>query len=167
MQNTPTPTEQNSQVDYLASLDEPFFQMVHATTGQRFLNYLIDNILMNYGLGYFTGTIIGVILAAISPDFLAETQIAGNYWSIILLSLAIGYFNYLIYYTLCEKLLRGRTIGKLITGTRAVRADGSELTLKDAILRSVCRIVPFEQFSAFGGHPWHDRWTNTIVIKSR
>jgi uncharacterized RDD family membrane protein YckC len=36
--------------------------------------------------------------------------------------------NYLVYYTLCEKLFRGQTLGKLITGTRAIRTDGEKLT---------------------------------------
>ena len=68
---------------------------------------------------------------------------------------------------LFEKLFKGYTVGKLITGTRAIREDGKELTFKNAILRSLSRMVPFEPFSAFGGSPWHDRWTKTRVIKSR
>jgi len=27
--------------------------------------------------------------------------------------------------------------------------------------------VPLEALSAFGGHPWHDRWTKTRVVKTR
>ena len=72
--------------------------------------------------------------------------------------------NYLVYYTLCEKLFRGQTLGKLITGTKSLRTDGEELTFKDALLRSLCRLVPFEVFSGFGV-PWHDSWTNTMVVK--
>jgi uncharacterized RDD family membrane protein YckC len=69
-----------------------------------------------------------------------------------------------VYYSLCEKLFRGQTLGKLITATCALRTDGEELTFKDALLRSLCRLVPLEVFSGFGV-PWHDAWTNTMVVK--
>jgi hypothetical protein len=40
------------------------------------------------------------------------------------------------------------------------------LTFKDALLRSLCRLIPFEVFSGFGV-PWHDSLTNTMVVKKR
>jgi uncharacterized RDD family membrane protein YckC len=64
-------------------------------------------------------------------------------------------------------LFGGRTLGKLITGSKAVREDGTSLTWKDACLRSLSRMVPFEPFSALGGAPWHDRWTKTTVVRTR
>ena len=79
----------------------------------------------------------------------------------------VGIFNYIIYYTICEKAFRGYTLGKLLSGTRAIRNDGAELTFKDAILRSLSRIVPFEVLSALAGRPWHDSWTDTTVVKTR
>lgn len=69
------------------------------------------------------------------------------------------------YYTVFEYFAKGRTLGKMATGTVAVRADGSNLTFKDAFLRTLCRFIPFEIFSAFGYRPWHDSLTNTLVIK--
>ena len=166
MENNPN-TATNQPVDYLASLEDQAFQLTHATTAQRFLNFIIDNILMNYGLSFLTGAVVGGLLGAISPETLTAAVSQENVWSSLWLSLSIGYFNYVVYYTLCEKLFKGKTLGKLITGTRAVRLDGTELNFKDSLLRSLCRIVPFEAFSAFGGHPWHDTWTDTMVIKSK
>ncbi len=58
--------------------------------------------------------------------------------------------NYLLYYTVCEKAFKGYTLGKLVSGTRAIRDDGGELTLKDAFLRSASRLVPLEFLSGFG-----------------
>ncbi len=162
-----TSIESHSQVDYLSSLEDPALQLMHATTGQRFLNFFIDNIIMNYGLSFLTGALIGGVLGVIAPEFLNEAALGENTWSFLALSMCIGYFNYVVYYTLCEKLFKGKTLGKLITGTRAVRQDGTELSFKDSFLRSLSRLVPFEPFSAFGGHPWHDTWTNTMVIKSK
>ena len=148
--------------------EEDIVQYADASTGQRFLNYLIDVILMQYGLGWLTGTLLAEFLLFASPEtaytLFGEDQ---SSMEIILASYMLSILNYLIYYTFCEKLFKGYTVGKLITGTRAIREDGKELTFKNAILRSLSRMVPFEPFSAFGGSPWHDRWTKTRVIKSR
>jgi len=139
-----------------------------ASTGQRFSNYIIDNLLMSYGLDYATGAAFGYILTTINPE-LAEAFINESEakWQFVLFTYSLSIFNYLIYYTICEKLFKGCTLGKLITGSRAIREDGGALTFKDALLRSLSRIVPFEALSAFGGHPWHDRWTKTRVVKTR
>ncbi|MEO5891358.1 MAG: RDD family protein [Ferruginibacter sp.] len=167
MENNLPSQEETNQVDYLANIDDAYFQFVHATTGQRFLNFLIDNILMRFGLSFLTGMVIGMALAAISPEFLNDAVAQGNTGGYFFILLLIGYLNYIVYYTLCEKLFKGYTLGKLITGTRAIREDGTELSFKDSLLRSLCRLVPFEALSGFGGHPWHDKWTKTMVIKSR
>jgi uncharacterized RDD family membrane protein YckC len=90
-----------------------------------------------------------------------------NKAGLYIISYIIVIINYVFYYTLCEKLFKGYTLGKLITGTRAMRQDGEALTFKDALLRSLSRLVPFEVFSGFSTLPWHDSWTNTMVVKSR
>lgn len=167
MENIPPLPNENDQVDYVASLDDPYFEMAYATAGQRFLNFIIDNLLMRFGLSFLTGMLIGTIFSFISPDFLYESATRKNVWGYVLLAYLIGCINYTVYYTLCEKLFKGYTLGKLITGTRAVCVNGTELTFKDCLLRSLCRLIPFEIFSGFGGHPWHDGLTDTIVIKSR
>ena len=145
------------QADVLADVTMPF---TYATTGQRFLNYLIDNILMRYGLSYVTGTLVGVIFALLGPEYLLRLQVAintGNLFNtpMILFLYLLAIVNYVFYYTLCERLFNGYTLGKLITGTRAIREDTQPLTWRDAILPSLSRLVPFEPFSGFGT-PWHD-----------
>jgi uncharacterized RDD family membrane protein YckC len=158
----------DEQQDLLA--DEAYIQehFVYATQGQRFLNWLIDNILMRWGLAYLTGTAVGLIIGIVAPDFFANMAYSEDIISPLwLIGLLISYVNYIIYYTLCEKLFKGYTLGKLITGTRAIRQDGSELTFKDALFRSLSRCVPFEVFSGFNTLTWHDSWTDTMVIKSR
>ena len=138
-----------------------------ATLGQRFLNFLIDNFVMQYGLAYLTGMLLAYVLLAVAPETAYWLFSDEESAQMLLTGYAISIFNYLIYYTFCEKVFRGYTLGKLITGTRAVREDGGELTLRDAFLRTLSRIVPFEPFSAFNRKPWHDSWTKTMVIKSR
>lgn len=146
---------------------ESIIQYERASTGQRFVNWLIDNLLMRYGLSYVTGTAVGYFLAYLFPDYARKIFYEKSNADLLLLAYVIGIFNYLIYYTICEKAFKGYTLGKLISGTRAVREDGSELTFKNALLRTLSRLVPFELLSGFGFRPWHDSWTETTVVKSR
>lgn len=155
-----------------ADLFQDHVEYTLASQGQRFLNLLIDALFMRFVLSMATGYLFGYILAAVAPEFLMEVAYeiedgAPKTWRFWMLTFLLGYFNYLIYYTICEKAFKGYTLGKLITGTRAIREDGHELTFKDAILRTLSRIVPFEAFSGLGEKPWHDSWTKTMVIKSR
>lgn len=158
-----TPPIQSELSDQLISE----IQLVPATTGQRFLNYLIDNLLLQYGLSLLTGMAVGTLLAVLSPDYMFELSQSDDTWALLPFAYCVVIVNYVVYYTICEKAFKGYTLGKLITGTRAIREDGNELTFKNALLRSLSRLVPFEVFSAFGGYPWHDSWTKTRVIKSR
>jgi uncharacterized RDD family membrane protein YckC len=143
------------------------FQYTEASQGSRFLNFLIDNLFMRFALSYATGYAFGYLLLAIAPDFLMELAYNERGWQYYLSALLLGYFNYIIYYTICEAAFKGYTLGKLITGTKAIRDTGEPLTFKDALLRSLSRIVPFEVFSGLGHRPWHDTWTKTTVVKSR
>jgi uncharacterized RDD family membrane protein YckC len=150
--------------DVLTDDIHPYFQYEHATQGQRFANFLIDNLLMRFGLGYVTGLAVAKVGALLFPEFMYK--VAYDTTTLLILAYIIDIVDYIIYYTLSEKLFRGYTIGKLITKTRVIRTDGKEITFKDALLRSLCRLVPFEILSGFGV-PWHDAWTNTMVIKVR
>jgi uncharacterized RDD family membrane protein YckC len=157
--------ENPAEQSFLA--DIPALNYNYASSAQRFFNWLIDNLLMRFGVSYLTGAGVGVLLQLISPEVLFELASGQRGFIFWVVSYFIFICNYLIYYTLCEKLFRGYTLGKFITGTRAIRDDDDELTFKDALLRSLCRIVPLEVFSALAGFPWHDRWTKTKVVKTR
>jgi uncharacterized RDD family membrane protein YckC len=71
--------------------------------------------------------------------------------------------------SLIEAMFRGKSIGKLITGTKAVNEDGSDISFAKAFERGLARMVPFEAFSALGepSYPWHDKWTKTFVIDEK
>lgn len=147
--------------------EQDAYHYTGASNGQRFLNFLIDNLLMRYALSWPTGYAVGYFLALVAPDFYSDIiyNQGFNYYAVLVM---IGYFNFIVYYTFCEKVFKGYTLGKLITGTRALREDGYELTLRDAFLRSLSRCVPFEALSIwFGNGLWHDTWTKTMVIKTR
>lgn len=152
--------------DLLSDETHGYLSFTEATRGERFLNYVLDNLLMRYTLSYLTGMFVGYIGVTIAPEFMTRLVSRNSTMNLLLLSYLIAIFNYIIYYTLCEKLLKGQTLGKLITKTRAVRSDGEDLTFKDALLRSLIRLIPFEPFSGFGV-PWHDAWTKTMVVKTK
>jgi uncharacterized RDD family membrane protein YckC len=159
--------EDNLQPAGEQHLFEDIIEYNQATQGQRFLNWLIDNLFMRFALSYVTGYVVGYLLAYIAPDLLLSIAYGNRGFEYYLLALILGYFNYLLYYTFSEAAFKGYTLGKLLTGTKAIRNDGSNITFKDALLRSLCRIVPFEVFSGLGDEPWHDTWTKTTVIKTR
>ncbi len=63
----------------------------------------------------------------------------------------------------------GRTIGKLITGTKVVDEDGRAPSWAAVIKRTLSRFIPFEAFSFFGkdARGWHDTISRTYVVKCR
>jgi uncharacterized RDD family membrane protein YckC len=141
--------------DLLGDLDQ-IVVLNYASQGQRFGNYIIDRILA-YGFAFMIAFGIGMIygLRGESADGVFEG----------LPLYLLMYSAYLSYYTLFEALNKGRTVGKMITGTYAIATDGTPITWKLAFLRSLSRLVPFEAFSGFSAAPWHDRWTETTVVK--
>lgn len=154
------------QKDLLTNEFDPFLHHNDASRGQRILNYIVDNVIMRFTITYVTGYGIGFILGTLFPEMMREINHNNNKFFLYVMAYIIVCVNYIIYYTVSEKLFKGQTIGKLVTGTRAIRDDGQDLTIKDAFLRSVSRLVPLEPFSAFGV-PWHDSWTQTRVVRTR
>jgi uncharacterized RDD family membrane protein YckC len=148
------------QQDLLQHLEEEIY-FERASTGARFLNYIIDLICF-YILLFVTSFVIGIL------TYTEEgTNAFGEESSGLALVYMMTFILYLGYYIILEKFAKGRTIGKLITGTRVVKTDGTAITLQDAFLRTLSRFVPFEPFSALTGNPWYDSWTSTQVVKVR
>jgi len=142
----------------LNSLEDEL-QQQPAAKGTRLANLVLD-VIGFYALMFVVG--IGLAAYGLVTDVDSFNE---SYRSSILAEYALSYFVYVLYFTLAEGLTKGRSLGKLITGTVAIKEDGSAFTWKDALMRSLCRIVPFEPFSAFGYAPWHDKWTQTTVVK--
>lgn len=149
-----------------SGLFDDHIQYTEASQGQRFLNWLIDNILLRVVITYLTAEIAVRILFNMAPDYTIRVFSEESFEYYLISYIIVG-FHYVLYYTICEKAFKGHTLGKLITGTRAIKNSGEELTIKDALFRSLSRFVPFEVFSGLGDKPWHDTWTNTTVVKAR
>jgi uncharacterized RDD family membrane protein YckC len=141
-------------------LDDIDYQYVQASANVRFSNLLIDRLFL-FGIWrlllYFFEHSIGLFVYSAGD---------GETWAMFLVSYSLAATLYTAYYTLAEALTGGKSLGKLITRTRAVTAEGQRMSLQAAFLRSLCRLIPFEPFSAFGkpSYPWHDRFSKTLVI---
>ena len=115
------------------------------TIGLRLVNLIIDSV--------FYYQILGRLMAEL-PIF--ETNALAN---------TIYIFSFPIYYIVCEHFFQ-KTLGKLFTQSVVVNEYGEKPTLKDIVVRTVIRFIPFEPLSFFSSNRgWHDKWTNTYVIK--
>jgi uncharacterized RDD family membrane protein YckC len=129
-------------------------RFVGASKGKRLGNFLIDNVVMSVASG-----IAGAVLAlGGSAEFLLNP----------LLSYGFGLLVHCGYYLVTEGT-SGRTVGKLLTGTKVVTEDGGRPAFGAILLRSLIRLIPFEPFSFLGPQltGWHDRWSNTRVVEIR
>jgi uncharacterized RDD family membrane protein YckC len=52
-----------------------------------------------------------------------------------------------------------------LTKTRVIDIYGNKPELGTNILRNIIRLVPFEIFSCLSERGWHDRWSETFVVK--
>lgn len=137
--------------------DEVYYE--RASAGKRLANYIIDFIVF-----YLLVIVFAIILAVTSPSTF-------NSWTsdidrMGLVDRVLTLFFYALYMSMVEALLKGKSVGKFLTRTRAINLDGTPITASTAFARGFSRAVPFCAFSALGGvcNPWQDRWTNTMVI---
>lgn len=131
-----------------------------ASTGQRFVNYIVD--IISFYIFIFA---VAFIAAAIIPG--AAEYLASLDGSPAIFERLLSLVLYGFYMGVVEGIFKGKTLGKLITRTKAIQETGELLTFSKALSRGLCRMVPFEAFSALGRRPWHDTWTNTRVIKAK
>ena len=127
-----------------------------ASPGLRLLNLLIDfggQFLLTYCISFAVYFVWGE---------------AGFEQMMSIPDLVFGAAVTMVYYVAFEWAF-GRTIGKFITGTKAVTAVGGRLGMGAVLGRTACRFIPFEAFSFLGSgaRGWHDSMTNTYVIKCR
>jgi uncharacterized RDD family membrane protein YckC len=131
--------------------------------GKRLGNYLID-VIVFYIIMILIGIAYGLLIVFAGINGSPEDFENINPFLNLLITISIQ----LTYYTFMEYKL-GKTVGKFITGTKVVYANGDSINLRTAILRSLSRIVPFEAFSLLGTPPrgWHDDWTDTYVVNEK
>lgn len=71
---------------------------------------------------------------------------------------------YLLYYFLME-LIFSQTIGKILTKSKVVTIEGNRPSSLQVSLRTICRFIPFEQYSFIDSNiGLHDKLSKTIVV---
>jgi uncharacterized RDD family membrane protein YckC len=134
-----------------------------ASPGERILSGLIDLGILAFlllALAYLTTRVGGYPLRLLPTPALVALGLAGFF-------MVAGY--YLFFWS-----LSGQTMGKLLTGSRVVRAEGGALGFKRAFGRGLGLLVSILPLGAgFLGlwsdperRGWHDRIASTKVIRA-
>ena len=84
------------------------------------------------------------------------------------MTMLVNVVVFLAYYIGME-VSAGKTVGKYVTGTQVITEDGELPSAGTVVIRTLCRMIPFEAFSFFGSTPrgWHDKLSKTRVVKTR
>lgn len=129
-----------------------------ASMAKRFANYIIDAIVV-----YILLFLLGFMLESMSPGLISKLNINGVSERVI----GIVFYWFVMFFT--EFTSQGKSIGKLITGTKAINNDGSKLSLGKSFIRNFIRAIPFNAISAFTNpcNPWHDSWSQTLVVDEK
>lgn len=135
-------------------------EWIVASAGRRLANYLIDTI-----------TFYGCILVVFFGIGLIEgltgwsSQLYDDEGVMKLPGFVLAYAVYIMYYFILEWRF-GKTLGKAITRTKVVDLNQKPVGAKGAILRTLCRFIPFDSFSFLSNNPvgWHDNIPKTRVV---
>ncbi len=138
--------------------EEIDLEYCRAGSSKRLANYIIDLVAF-YVMMFFVAMLIEIA----SPGLVSENNIDSLVDRILTMCL------YAVVMFVIEAAFQGKSLGKLITGTKAVNIYGEAPTFTQLLQRNFIRAVPFNALSALGSPctPWHDRWSNTYVIDEK
>jgi uncharacterized RDD family membrane protein YckC len=133
------------------------------SSGVRFANFMIDMVV--FIVIIFVLLFIGVMIAYGKGVKMPDLENLQYNTQVKIIDIVGTRILLIIYYTLYEGITKGRSFGKYATNTIVIKEDGTPFTFKDAFLRSLGRIIPFEPLSALGYRPWHDSLSKTAVVR--
>jgi uncharacterized RDD family membrane protein YckC len=124
------------------------------SSGIRFSNFFIDSIAWMI-LGTIVFFVFGFFVESINDGILT------------LLSYFLIFATFISYYAFMEIKFQ-KTIGKFITNTKVVKLDGTKPENSDIMMRTFCRLIPFDRISfLFVKNGIHDFLSKTTVIKDK
>jgi uncharacterized RDD family membrane protein YckC len=128
--------------------DQLDFNTVKSST--RFVHFIVDTFI------YF---IFYVIVGSVF-QMIFQFDVNKNFLFTWLLMIV----TYVFYYSFIEYHFQ-KTFGKYITKTKVVTINGEKPSLNDIIVRSFCRLIPFDRMSfLFIKNGFHDGISNTRVV---
>lgn len=141
--------------------EEVIEDVIPVDKGIRFANFLIDLIFF-YAIIFIGSITVGIVAAIFGYGSIFDGLENVN----PLLDRLVTILLYGCFMTIQEAISGGRSLGKLITGTRVITTDGYKPNFSTLLTRNLSRAVPFDNLSFLGGGTgWHDRWSDTTVIK--
>ncbi len=143
----------------LQDIEQEYTSQKDATVELRFVNYVID-LLSFYAI--IIGFIFLIALSAYGTKVFQVLERMSDLSDFVLLHVLYGFYMLIV-----EGVFKGKTLGKLITGTRVIHQRNSSFSWRDALRRGVMRMIPLEYVTGCVGSPFHDQWTETRVIKER
>ena len=123
-------TAPSADRDALITGDAVLLDLRTASFATRMLSAVIDGALQ---LLLLVGGTIAMVWAAARAELDDGFVAAGV--------LIISVLAYVGYPVLCELLLRGRSVGRLVMGTRVVRDDGGPVHVRQSLLRAVMAML--------------------------
>ncbi|WP_374445399.1 RDD family protein [Epilithonimonas sp.] len=131
----------------------------------RFINLIIDYIFIY--IIVITIYLLAILIYSLlgSSSFVENSAALDNMNPLLDRLITAGLYALLMYFT--EYITKGRSLGKLITGTMVVNENGGLPTANDFLKRNFSRIVPFDTLSFLGSRGWHDSWSDTKVVKRK
>lgn len=125
--------------------------MKPASITKRFITMVIDYIVFPIPVAIFVSINMADYLTALGADFEVFYGIVSLVW---ISQIFIG------------ELLFGRTLGKLVTGTKVVSTNSENLRYIQVFVRMLVRAFPIEMISFLGKNPtgWHDSISKTMVV---
>lgn len=133
-----------------------------ASRGQRFANFFIDGVILRF-VNLAAGVAIGFAFVFVLGPEAAEGELL-----LQLIALLVGLSVTWGYYFVLEAAC-GCTVGKLVTGTKVISAQGGKPSIGQLVGRTFCRLIPFEPLSFFRPDAvgWHDSLSGTRVVRTR
>ena len=137
---------------------KPKIQFNYASSNVRLINCLIDMLAV---------IVLELVIAIVILKLYGINSGIYSYLYIDQVGFLVFVFLLnMIYYTLFESIT-GKTIGKYFTKSKVINLNGEQPDIASVLLRSLCRFIPFDQFSFLSSDNsgWHDTLSKTLVIK--
>jgi hypothetical protein len=136
------------------------FKFYKASKSSRFFHLMFDNLMCIL----ICSSILSMLMyvAEQNPEFENLRAFSKNDWSIYFLI----FLWRIIYYFTFETLFQ-TTPAKCLTSSKIISNDQNELKPIDVVNRTWARLVPFEAFTFFGEIGFHDKISETSVVKEK
>ncbi len=132
--------------------DNKEIDLLKASPMSRLIHYVVDFIAF-----VLAGMVMAIIVGLFVPT--EDEAILELIGYIVFLT---GFFGYFIF----TEFKYQKTFGKYLTKTKVVTIDNKKPSLNDILIRTFCRLIPFDNVSyLFTRDGFHDRLSNTTVIK--